>query len=55
MDKRELVLIIAKDILCAYKVLPESRIKPDKTIDEIADLFAQTVKHVEKIYNEISE
>lgn len=55
MDKKELILMVAKDLLCAYKIMPESRIKPDQAVDGIADILEQMVKRVEKIYEDIND
>lgn len=55
MDKKDLILTVAKDLLCAYKIQPESSIKPGKKVDEIADLLDQMTKRVEKVYKGINE
>lgn len=55
MDKKDLILTVAKDLLCAYKILPESRIKADKAVDGVADLLEQMTKRVEKIYQGIGD
>lgn len=55
MDKKELILTVAKDIMVAYKLMPESkdRIKPEKAVDALGKLMSLMVKQVEGVYNEI--
>ncbi|MDY7032378.1 MAG: hypothetical protein SVY10_10800 [Thermodesulfobacteriota bacterium] len=57
MDKRELILTVAKDIMIAYKVMPKSRnqLKPENAISELGDLLSVMAKQVEQIYNEIKD
>jgi hypothetical protein len=57
MDKKELILTVAKDLLVGYKFLPPERERGDvkSTVDSVADLFAQMTKRVETIYKEIGE
>ncbi len=57
MDKKELILTVAKDIMIAYKILPESEVRTDreKTINALGNLFSLMVKQVERVYNEIED
>lgn len=53
MDKKDFILTIAKDLVCAYKILPENRIMVDKTVDGVADILDQMAKRVKAIYEDL--
>lgn len=56
MDKKELILVVAKDLMIAYKLLPKEadRIKPENAVKGLGDLLSKMAKEVEKVHDEIS-
>lgn len=57
MDKRELILTTAKELMIAYKLMPEGkdRIKSENAIKALGELLSKMVGEVEKVYEHIKE
>ena len=54
MEKKELILTVAKDLMIAYKITPED-IKANKKIAGMGELLSLMTKTVEQVYNEIED
>jgi hypothetical protein len=57
MDKKELILTVAKDLMIAYKLTPENkdRIKPENATDALGRLLSLMVDQVELVYHKIKD
>ena len=53
MEKKDLILTVAKDILVAYKVMPENRVDREETIKDLGSLLSSMVKQVERVYDDM--
>jgi hypothetical protein len=55
MERKELVLSVAKDLMIAYKLNPPEKDRADreKMIKSMGALLSQVVKEVERVYDEI--
>lgn len=55
MNKKEVVLTVAKDLLIAHSIKPSSALQEGKKIPESAKLLNEMALEVEKIYDSIKE
>ncbi len=53
MDKKELILTTAKELMIAYKINDPDAPKTEKKIESIGRLLSLMAKEVEQVYNKI--